>query len=87
MCSSDLLYSEKIIETRWFGSAALYQPGISLNVYLKTEGEPFDYKRVLDMSSGVCTVSWTENGVRFEKSCFASNANGLIVINCPQIGR
>ena len=73
------LYSEKIIETRWFGSAALYQPGISLNVYLKTEGEPFDYKRVLDMSSGVCTVSWTENGVRFEKSCFASNANGLIV--------
>lgn len=57
-----------------------YQSLANLHLFLDHAGKPTDYRRELDLKSGVVRVSYTANGIRFKREVFASAPDQVIVV-------
>lgn len=58
-----------------------YQPFGNLNIAYKNSGEINNYKRELDISKAISTVSYEQNGVRYVRETFASLTDNVIVMH------
>lgn len=58
-----------------------YQTLGDLNIKLEGLGAISDYQRSLDLDTAVSKTSFTSNGVRFERTVFASAADDVIVVH------
>ncbi|MBQ8568211.1 MAG: glycoside hydrolase family 95 protein [Oscillospiraceae bacterium] len=56
-----------------------YQPLGDLNIY-SDMGEYTDYKRTLDIFSGICTSEYTADGVKYTRTVFVSKPDQVMVI-------
>jgi len=56
-----------------------YQPAGDLLLHLD-HGEPSEYRRQLDLESGIASVSYAADGVRFEISCLAHLTHDIIIV-------
>lgn len=50
--------------------------------FAKAPGPVSGYRRELDLKTGLHTVSYSADGVKFTRRAFASNPAGVIVVNC-----
>ena len=57
-----------------------YVPAFDLTITRAARGEPRDYSRSVDFSTGECTVRWTDDAGTFTRSFFASRPDGVAVI-------
>ncbi|MDX2447193.1 MAG: glycoside hydrolase family 95 protein [Desulfobacterales bacterium] len=58
-----------------------FQPVGDLNLILPGHTKVTDYKRSLDVASGVATVSYQHEGVRYTREAFVSFADAVIVVH------
>jgi alpha-L-fucosidase 2 len=58
-----------------------YQPLGDLFLSFKGHEKATDYRRELDLDSGVAKVAYTVDGVRFERTMFASRPHNAIVVH------
>ena len=76
--------AEKVLEDKML-STPRGMPGYSTlgDLYIRThgEGQVTNYKRQLDLQTGVLRVSYTMNGPHFAREMFASAPDGVIVVN------
>lgn len=59
---------------------APYQPQCDLALFTQTKGAFSDYSREVDFTSGVVTVAWTDEEIRFERSLFVSRVDDVVVM-------
>ncbi|MBO5356439.1 MAG: glycoside hydrolase family 95 protein, partial [Clostridia bacterium] len=78
---ADTYYTDLIKATGFKSNKGKFFPAFDLHLLFETEGAPCDYKRELDMEKGVCTVSYTENGVKCTRTVFSSYTDGYVVVN------
>ena len=78
---ADTYYTNLIKKTGFKSNKGKFFPAFDLHLILETNGAPCDYKRVLDMEKGICTVSYTENGEECVRTIFSSMTDGYVVIN------
>jgi alpha-L-fucosidase 2 len=57
-----------------------YQPLGNLYVTFANAADASDYRRELDLETGVITISYTVAGARFERTIFSSFPDGILVI-------
>ncbi len=57
-----------------------YQSLGDLHLSSATVGTTADYRRSLDLDTGIATTTWTADGVRFTREVFASAPDNVIVI-------
>jgi alpha-L-fucosidase 2 len=57
-----------------------YQPFGNLRLHFADAGPVADYRRELDLSTAVATVSYTQGGVRYRREVFASYPSNVIVV-------
>ena len=84
----ELVLEDKIEEATWllerefsanYGQS--YMPLGNLYVESKCEGEVSDYVRELDMETGIVTVSYVQNGIRFVREYFVSHPDNCVVVH------
>ena len=74
-------YTDIINKTGFRSIKGKFFPAFDIHMIFETEAAPENYKRVLDMESGVCTVSYTENGEECTRTIFASQRDRVVVVN------
>ena len=74
-------YTDIINKTGFRSNKGKFFPAFDIHMIFETEAAPENYKRVLDMESGVCTVSYTENGEECTRTIFASQRDRVVVVN------
>ena len=74
-------YTNIINETGFKSNKGKFFPAFDIHMIFETEAAPENYTRVLDMETGVCTVSYTENGDRCNRTIFASQRDKVVVVN------
>ena len=57
-----------------------YYPAFDLHMIFESREDFSDYSRVLDMESGLCTVSYTEDGAACRREIFASATDRVVVV-------
>ncbi len=57
-----------------------YQSFGNLHLFLQHGGESTDYRRALDLETGITTVSYSNGGVRYERQVFSSAPDQAIVV-------
>ena len=57
-----------------------YQSIGNLHLFFENEGEVSGYKRWLDLETGITSVEYTANGVRFKREVFSSAPDQVIVV-------
>ena len=63
----------------YFGGVGSYETAGDLFLHFESaEGEASDYRRLLDLETGVASVSFTQNGTRYERTAFCSFPADLI---------
>jgi len=78
---ADTYYTKLIEATDFKSNKGKFFPAFDLHLLFETEGAPCDYKRELDMEKGICTISYTENGVKCTRTVFSSYTDGYVVVN------
>ncbi len=74
--------AQKIIDANMLGPwNQNYMPLADILLEWQGDGEISDYRRVLDLSRGVVTVSYVQNGVKYKRELFASYPDQAIVMN------
>ena len=58
---------------------ASYHPAADLCIELRLSGAFRDYHRWLDMEAGSTSVRWDDDGTEFQRDCFVSRVNDLVV--------
>ncbi len=58
-----------------------FHPMLDLHLVISSESAPENYKRELDLESGICEISYTEDGSACKRTVLASQKNGLVVVN------
>jgi alpha-L-fucosidase 2 len=58
-----------------------YQSLGDLHIETPTAGAVADYRRSLDLDTGIATTTWTADGVRFTREVFASAPDNVIVVH------
>ncbi len=58
-----------------------FLPMGSLKLKFRTNGEVSDYRRSLDLSTAIATTQYRIGDVAYERNCFASQADRVIIIN------
>ncbi len=56
-----------------------YLPMANLHIHLNEEGTPTNYSRELNLADGITRTRFELNGVQYERTTFASLADGVIV--------
>ena len=91
-----LFFEGKIIEASNRANAELgtlpetgvdsYQPVGDLILHFPTNGQETDYRRELNLSTGIARTSYRLNGAVYTREVFTSRANGLLVVHlaCDQ---
>ena len=83
-----LIYEKKFVEAQALANAKMfskqngmpYQTVGSLFIKFPEAGEVTGYRRDLDISKAIATVSFTRNGVHFKRELFASFTDQAIII-------
>ena len=70
------LYPEALKASGYKSATGKFFPAFDLRLRCGTDGVFCDYARELDMSRGVCTVRWTDDGGTWERTSFVCCANG-----------
>ena len=78
---ADTYYTRLIEKTGFKSNKGKFFPAFDLHLLFESEGAPYDYKRELDMEKGVCTVSYTENGIKCKRTVFSSYTDKYVVVN------
>ena len=63
-----------------------YQALGDLRLFFTTEGEASEYRRSLDLSTGVVHVTYMEGETNYDREYFISAANGVMVIHMAAAG-
>lgn len=74
-------YTDIIKNTGFKSNKGKFFPAFDIHMIFDTDGAPNDYRRELDMETGVCTVSYTENQEKCTRTVFASQRDRVIVVN------
>ena len=74
-------YTDIIKKTDFRSNKGKFFPAFDIHLIFETEAAPENYQRVLDMENGVCTVSYTENGVECTRTVFASQRERAVIVN------
>jgi alpha-L-fucosidase 2 len=73
--------ADRICTANWLGrSWPCYQPMADLLIDVALNDSPDRYVRVLDLNSAVDTVACQKNGRHYQRECFASHPDGVLVI-------
>lgn len=65
-----------------------YEPLCDLILRMPNEGKIYDYRRELNLATGVATTTWRRaDGVRIERNIFISNADGVLVVRIRAFGK
>ena len=76
------LEAQEIVRREWLGVLhQSYQPMTDLYIDSPESGDVSDYRRTLDISNSVSTVSYTQNGVSYKREVIASNPDDVIVMH------
>ena len=84
------LYPDALKASGYRSSSGKFFPAFDLRLRCVTDGVFRGYSRELDMSSGVCTVRWTDDGGAWERTSFvhcADGAGGPFVMCVRRAGR
>lgn len=76
--------AEALYEKEWMSSTwemNKYQPLGDLRMDFGGEGEVTNYRRTLDISTAITTVSYTQNGVNFKREYFVSEPDQAMVVH------
>ncbi len=57
-----------------------YQPQCDIATFTATKGAFTDYRRWVDFTTGVVTVSWTDSDVDYERALFVSRTDDAVVM-------
>ena len=74
-------YTDIIKSTGFRSNKGKFFPAFDIHMIFETDAAPENYSRVLDMESGVCTVSYTENGEKCNRTVFVSQRDRAVVVN------
>lgn len=74
-------YTEEIKKSNFRSNKGKFFPAFDIHMIFDTDAAPENYVRELDMESGICTVSYTENGEKCVRTVFASQRDRVIVVN------
>ncbi len=73
--------ADALVTKHWLGrNQACYQPLGDLWLDLPTEGAVSDYRRWLDLATGVTHVTYQRNGVGYHREVFVSHPDQVLVI-------
>jgi alpha-L-fucosidase 2 len=79
--AGDYLAADQYVKQHWLGRCwPCYQPLGELLLRFEPAGEVADYTRELDLSAAVCRVRYRQNGIAFERECFISAPDDVLVI-------
>ena len=74
-------YTNIINETGFRSNKGKFFPAFDIHMIFETEAAPECYSRVLDMETGICTVSYTERGEKCTRTIFASQRDRAVIVN------
>ena len=74
-------YMDIINKTGFRSNKGKFFPAFDIHMIFETDASPKNYTRVLDMETGVCTVSYTENEEKCTRTVFASQRDRVVVVN------
>ena len=74
-------YTDIINKTGFRSNKGKFFPAFDIHMIFETDASPKNYTRVLDMETGVCTVSYTENEEKCKRTVFASQRDRVVVVN------
>jgi alpha-L-fucosidase 2 len=72
--------ANKLLGAQDFTSPDPFQPAGDLFIDFPENGQITDYKRELDMSTGIVKIGYKSEGVSYLREVFVSGTNGLIVV-------
>jgi len=72
--------ANRLLGTQKVRGVDSYQPVGDLWLQFPDHKEPAAYRRQLDLSTGVASVSYRHGGAAFTRECFASSAQGVLVV-------
>lgn len=75
------LWTEGLDPSGEYAKLGAYQPLGSLGIDLENQASFSGYRRSLDLTTGIARVSYTSNGVHYQREYFASYPNGVVVIH------
>ncbi|MBQ8146924.1 MAG: glycoside hydrolase N-terminal domain-containing protein [Clostridia bacterium] len=74
-------YTGIIKKTGFKSNKGKFFPAFDIHMIFETQAAPENYRRELDMETGICTVSYTENGEQCTRTVFASQREKTILVN------
>lgn len=74
-------YTKRLQEAGFQARKGKFYPAFDLHLLFGVEDAFADYAREIDMENGVCTLSYTENGVRCLRRVYASQVDGCLVLD------
>ncbi|EFL29292.1 alpha-L-fucosidase 2 [Streptomyces himastatinicus ATCC 53653] len=75
--------AQSLIDSDFLGTPKgelMYQPVGNLRLAFDAAGEVGDYRRTLDLDSAVASVRYAQGGVTYDRECFASHPDQVIVM-------
>lgn len=79
--------AQEVIKKNWLGrSQSMYQPMSDLWIEMEHTGEVSGYKRVLDVSQSIHTVSYTIGGTNYKRETIASYPDHIFAIKLTADG-
>lgn len=78
--SAQVVAAENILSPRTKGNGAAYQPAGSLHLTYPGHRNYSNYRRSLDISKAIATVSYTVDGIDYKEEAFTSFVDQLLII-------
>ncbi len=57
-----------------------FQPAGDLFIDFPDSGQVTDYRRELDISTGMVKINYTQHGITYQREVFASSADGVVIV-------
>lgn len=77
---ADSLYINILKEKGYHPSGGKFYPAFDLHMLFENHSAFTDYKRILDLEAGICSINYKENGKQFTRDIFASREQNAIFV-------